>query len=461
MAAPLILHLFIEINNAGVELCKNAAGSMGALDQFQGAGGTFLDNIKTGHILTTAIIKLAFVGLMIYFNILYLIRGLILSGLMAITPFLIWIWAITDNQTAIKVWFGEITSVSFMQFVHAFSILFFLSFIPQLPDKCQWWATFVALILIIPFTNIIRNIFQGFLRFLGINEEGLASGAMGMLGGLATMGKATIRPGGIRSQGANSPLSLGSMSSMGGGAFGGTGPFGAVSQGQSIQAKGTLANVTRFSPIGNKTAGALGTAVGMSMAAPLMGVNPGMASIIGMGAKNITQTGVGVAGKAVHVGSAAIKNSVQSASANREGLSKAQGIGGKMQWAGQQIASGIQKTATVEVPLEPGQYSDYSGMKNAVHKPASTLEAAAGLIGAVSNNNPIEGFNQGTNFHQGVAAFSQKHRNISENGPAEKHSTESPSANPTQNTGIPRSPRHNNPAGNNRSINDDPMQWRI
>lgn len=208
-----MIRLFIEINNAGVEMIAGVAENMGLLNQFQadseGAGGSFITNLYTGHVLTTAIVRLALVTLMIYFNILYLIRALVLAGLLALTPILIWLWAMTDNETAIKIWFGEITSVTFMQFLHAFSLLFFLTFTNSLN---LWWATVVALFMVIPFTNVLRNIFQGFLRFLGINEEGLAAGGMGMIGGLAAMGRATLRPGaGISGNSSYSPIPSGSV----------------------------------------------------------------------------------------------------------------------------------------------------------------------------------------------------------------------------------------------------------
>lgn len=383
VAAPIMIQLFLEINNAGVAMIAGVAGDMGALGQFEadseGAGGSFITNLFTGHVLTTAIVRLALISLMIYFNILYLIRALVLAGLIALTPILIWLWAITGNEMAIKIWFGEITSVTFMQFLHAFSLLFFLSFTSSLN---LWWATIVALFMIIPFTNVLRNIFQGFLRFLGINEEGLAAGGMGMIGGLAAMGKATMKPGaGISGNSSYSPSSAGGGGVAGGAGAGGGGAFGVINAPATPQAQGSLASLSRMAPAISKGAGMIGTGVGMAMATPLMSINPGLASSVGNFGKNVAQGAMGLAGRGTALGAMAADNIIKSGS----------------------VSEGLKQTATVKTPIDPDKHQGYAGMTHEVHKPESTSQAASGLIGAAFNSNPVQGYEQGQNFQRSAS----------------------------------------------------------
>ena len=382
VAAPLMIQVFLGINNAAVDMIAGVAGDMGVLEQFradgEGAGGSFITNLYTGHILTTAIVRIALVSLMIYFNILYLIRALVLAGLMALTPILIWLWAITGNETAIKIWFGEITSVTFMQFLHAFSLLFFISFTSVLN---LWWATIVALFMVIPFTNVLRNLFQGFLRFLGINEEGIAAGGLGMIGGLAAMGKATMNPGaGISKNNTYSPSAGSSSVSLSGGGGSG-GPFGVINAPMSPQAQGSLVTLSRLSPAISKVGGVIGTGVGMAMATPFIGVNPGLASTVGNIGSNITQGAIGLTGRGLALGGMTAGNMLKTGS----------------------VSEGLQKTATIQTPIDPDKYEGYAGMTHETQKPESSSHAALGLVGATLNPHTAQGYEQGQNIHRAVS----------------------------------------------------------
>lgn len=416
-ASPLLIELFVKINLAGVALCADIADSTGILGQFSatdgGAGGKFIEELTTGHILTTAIVKLAAVGIMIYFNILYLIRALVLSGLYALTPFLIWIWAITGNETALKVWFGEVTSVIFMQFLHAFSILFFLSFAIALD---QWWAIFVALVMIIPFANILRNIFQGFLRFLGLNEEGIAGGAMGMLGGVAAMGRATVSPGG---GGFSSASGMGSFGGSVGGFSGGTGSgtggatgggtggatgggaFGIINAPTGLQPKGNLVTLSKIGQAATIVGGVAGSAAGTVMAAPLSMVSPQAAGLVGNIGKQSVQRLTEVGAKGFGAAAMVTANTYQAGKQNLGELSGQQGALGSAKWAGQQVSQGLQKTATVSIPVTDQDRKQNPDLANATYvtqSPGSTAHAAGGLAGSVLRRDTVGGYSKGSNM---------------------------------------------------------------
>jgi len=379
-AAPLMIQFFLQINNAGVEMMADIAGDLGVLKDFQtnsdGAGGDFITNLYTGHVLTTAIVKLAMVGLMVYFNVLYLVRALVLAGLMALTPLLIWLWAITSNELAFKIWFGEIISVTFMQMLHAFSLLFFLSFVGSLDI---WWAIIVALFMIIPFTKILRNIFQGFLRFLGIDEEGLAAGQLGMLGGLALMGKATVGRGKVGSS-ASVGIAGGTASSNSntGGAFG------IINTSGQPQAHGSLATLSKISPAITKVAGVIGAGVGLSMAAPLLGVNPGMAATVGGAGRSVASGLTGISARSTALGAMTAKNIFQTGS----------------------LSEGLIKTATVQTPIDFSRVEGYAGGTHEEKAPETSGEAAMGLLGAAINPNTAQGYEQGQNLYRSLSGTS-------------------------------------------------------
>ena len=184
----------------------------------------------------------------------------------------------------------------------------------------------MALFMVIPFTNVLRNIFQGFLRFLGINEEGLAAGGMGMIGGLAAMGRATLRPGaGISGNSSYSPIPSGSVTGSS------SSPFGVINAPTSPQAQGSLATLSKISPVISKVGSVVGTGVGMAMAIPLVGVNPGLASTVGTMGKNITQGAIGLAGRGVALGGMTAGNILKAGS----------------------VSKGIKDTATLQIPIDP------------------------------------------------------------------------------------------------------------
>jgi hypothetical protein len=54
-------------------------------------------------------------------------------------------------------------------------------------DFSTWWAQIFGMVAIIPTTTALRNLFMGFLRWLGVNEEGYAGMAMGALSSLGSI----------------------------------------------------------------------------------------------------------------------------------------------------------------------------------------------------------------------------------------------------------------------------------
>jgi hypothetical protein len=64
-------------------------------------------------------------------------------------------------------------------------------------DFSPWWAQIFGMVCLIPTANVIRDLLQGWLKFLGVNEEKWAGAAtLGLTGllGLANIAKTTAAP---------------------------------------------------------------------------------------------------------------------------------------------------------------------------------------------------------------------------------------------------------------------------
>ena len=190
---PIIAQLIFLANAHLTALFKSMletyAPVYGAQGFGQATGWNFIDSIKTSNPLATAIVKLAFAGIMVYFNFLYTIRKFVLIAMIIVTPVAVWGWGITGYRRGLEIVIGEITSNAFMQASHAlvFSLFAILIAPGMTSDFSNWWAQLFLMGVLIPTAATIRQLFMGFLRFLGVNEEGYAGMAMGGLAGLGAI----------------------------------------------------------------------------------------------------------------------------------------------------------------------------------------------------------------------------------------------------------------------------------
>lgn len=204
--APLLVQsllwavgIFLEGIKFGFNLVINAAGVGRSVSDWGGVG--FADiNIATGSVLGTAIVKVMFLFIYIYFNILYLIRKLVVSVMLCFTPVMALLWALNKNVNAAAIWLGEIASNAFMPVAHALVLCLILGFcdVGNISDG-TWFTILVFMYALIPLSEVLRNSLQGLItRMSGMNEEGSARGAMlaaaglGSLVSLSRVGKATI-----------------------------------------------------------------------------------------------------------------------------------------------------------------------------------------------------------------------------------------------------------------------------
>jgi|GEM_PF-5564115 len=213
---PILSKLVFMGNAYLTQLFENIMKTYGNYS-FTNAGWDFINNINTSNIVATAIVRLGFVGLMIYFNFLYTIRKFVLISMLVVTPIAVWGWGITGHRQGLEIVISEIVSNAFMQASHALALCLYVILISKgiSSDFSTWWAQIFGMVAIIPTTNALRNLFMGFLRWLGVNEEGYAGMAMGALSSIGSI--ASIASAGFKKKPA---LNVGKVSDSNGSAVG-------------------------------------------------------------------------------------------------------------------------------------------------------------------------------------------------------------------------------------------------
>ncbi|AAM25267.1 hypothetical protein M2349_000278 [Caldanaerobacter subterraneus subsp. tengcongensis MB4] len=161
---PLLSQLVFMGNAYLTELFKNLLSAYGG-GKFAQTGWDFIESIQTNSILTTALVKAAFVGLMIYFNILYTIRKFVLISMFVVVPIAVWGWGISGYSGGLSLVVSEIVSNAFMQSSHALVLSLYAVLVsPGISsDFSTWWAQLFGLIALIPTAAVLRQLFLDFV----------------------------------------------------------------------------------------------------------------------------------------------------------------------------------------------------------------------------------------------------------------------------------------------------------
>lgn len=186
-AAPIFVHVVFVLNTAMVDTLWNVAQGVitGTIDDKLSLTNGTLSTLKTGSVLGTAIVKLAYAGIGLYLNFVFMLRKYALIVIFVFTPIMVWMWAINKNVNAAMIWMGEIISNAFLQSAYALVFLVFLTF----TASSNWLSALIWAIAVIPLGEMIRNSVQGlFTRMSGFDEAGTAGRVMGFLGLGSVMG---------------------------------------------------------------------------------------------------------------------------------------------------------------------------------------------------------------------------------------------------------------------------------
>lgn len=202
LLAPLLVQsllwavgIILEGIQAGYVLVSQAAGIDRPVSDWREINGSYFDNLVTGSVLGTAIVKAMLVFIYLWLNVIYLIRKLVVTVMLCFTPMMALLWAINRNVNAAGIWLGEIASNAFMPVAHALVLCIVLGFCDvKNVSEGTWFTILVFLYTLLPLAEVLRNSMQGLLtRMSGLNEAQTAKGIMASaigLGGILSLGRA-------------------------------------------------------------------------------------------------------------------------------------------------------------------------------------------------------------------------------------------------------------------------------
>ncbi|MHB8927091.1 MAG: hypothetical protein ACYC9Q_05405 [Bacillota bacterium] len=180
---PLLLSQLLALNSAIVGFVKGALAGQGLVHAGQ---SITLGAIQTQSPLLDSLIQLAFAGLMLQLNFMYLVRKFVLAVLIVIMPIVGWAWVSRSTRTPMLILLSEVVTNALMSASHAIvlAVYFALTQYDGAGMFSTWWAKLFGLVLVIPVAALLRRMIAGWLNILGINEEKWAAlGALG-IGGL-------------------------------------------------------------------------------------------------------------------------------------------------------------------------------------------------------------------------------------------------------------------------------------
>jgi len=190
-AGPTIVKLLSDLNVALVNMVRYGLEAQG-IDLAGLTMGRLINQASTGSALLDAMIELAFAGVMLQINLIYLVRKFVVCVLLILMPLVAWAWAFRGTRTPVLIALSEIATNSLMNFSHALVLGFYLTLLKYDGTGIfnTWWGKLFGVTLIIPVSALLRRMIAGWLNFLGIDEERWAGLAAAGFGGIVAIGAA-------------------------------------------------------------------------------------------------------------------------------------------------------------------------------------------------------------------------------------------------------------------------------
>ncbi|MDA8334395.1 MAG: hypothetical protein M0Z41_05255 [Peptococcaceae bacterium] len=147
---------------------------------------------STGSVLATAVINLGLAALKLYFNLLYTVRLVFIVVLLAISPLVIWSLALRNVRGGFALWAAELFSNIMMQASHALTLAALVSLLAAGPTHTlldKWFAKIVAMAMLVPIGQFLRNLVSSWLYMVGLAEDQTAGFLGGFTRGLSNLGR--------------------------------------------------------------------------------------------------------------------------------------------------------------------------------------------------------------------------------------------------------------------------------
>jgi len=183
------------------------------------------EGIHTGSVLGTAFVRVFLTGIMIYLNVIYIIRKMALTAFFAFTPIMAMVWAINRNAMAATVWLSELVSNAMMPVAHGLVLCVILIFADVKEMQNGTWAQILIMLwTFVPLAETLRNSLGSFIGHLaGFNESAVAAkgmAAMAGLGGIVSISRVAGATFGGGRGGVVPPSRGGNLTPSGGGSGG-------------------------------------------------------------------------------------------------------------------------------------------------------------------------------------------------------------------------------------------------
>lgn len=251
---PIVLPLLISVSFELTGVFHDALGSATAEQRFRKLAST---SGGLGAVLS----YLLYLGAVIYFNVFYVFRALAIALLIILGPIFVAMMALSESKRQLAMaWFKEFCANLFIQPLQALM----LSFILLVPDTGRNIDSIVMAYIMIPLTNLLRQMFFGssggladrvgqqgkqagtnVARTLGRGAAGFALGAVGggIAGGAAALkaGKgelAEAKNGGKEGGGTGAPKTKDGAAGAAGGSSGSASGGGSADSGGEKKADG-------------------------------------------------------------------------------------------------------------------------------------------------------------------------------------------------------------------------------
>ncbi|MFI3211463.1 MAG: hypothetical protein R3Y64_10505, partial [Peptostreptococcaceae bacterium] len=228
---PFLLYTLAQGNMALVQLFESSS-------QFSGGLRTSLTG-NSGALGITAI-NFAFLVLSIYYNALYILRGVTICILFAISPLCVFSLTLGGSKRqAFENFVRILTSQIFLQSIHALILSFFTSL--SSTSVITSFELFMILVSIIPITGLVQEGIFGMKNDMNSVAQGTTS--MGIGGAyMAAKGAGSLTKGAI--SGISSRSGGGSSGGGGGGGAGGSSAANSVQSAISSKSKKAMENKT-------------------------------------------------------------------------------------------------------------------------------------------------------------------------------------------------------------------------
>ncbi|MCQ2979260.1 MAG: hypothetical protein MJ245_05650, partial [Clostridia bacterium] len=150
----------------------------------------------TGILGAIASLMFAWIKFKIY--LVFVVRKLMITFMLLITPVVFGLWAISDKFRSLSLWIGELVTNSATQFCYA--LVFFIASLIMYENQSDF-VTLIIVMMFMELADFFKDSLQGLVqKWGGIDEKGAANNLAGQLRGYANKGVNMVK-GGINTAG--------------------------------------------------------------------------------------------------------------------------------------------------------------------------------------------------------------------------------------------------------------------